>query len=80
MLKPDPRIFGMLLDEAGVAADRAVHVGDDPEADVEGARRAGVEAVWLNRTSARWPDALPAPRHSISTLAELAPLLAAPAD
>jgi putative hydrolase of the HAD superfamily len=55
-------------------------VGDDPEADVEGARRAGVEAVWLNRTSARWPDAIPAPRHSISTLAELAPLLAAPAD
>ena len=79
-LKPDPRIFTMLLDEAGVAADRAVHVGDDPEADVEGARRAGVEAVWLNRTSARWPDAMPAPRHAISSLAELAPLLAAAAS
>jgi putative hydrolase of the HAD superfamily len=54
-------------------------VGDDPEADVEGARRAGVEAVWLNRTGARWPDAMPAPRHAISSLAELAPLLAATA-
>jgi len=54
-------------------------VGDDPEADVEGARRAGVEAVWLNRTGARWPGSIPAPRHAISTLAELAPLLAAPA-
>jgi putative hydrolase of the HAD superfamily len=80
MLKPDPRIFTMLLDAAGVAADRAVHVGDDPDADVEGARRAGVEAVWLNRTGARWPGSIPAPRHAIATLAELAPLLTAAAS
>jgi putative hydrolase of the HAD superfamily len=66
----------MLLDEAGVAADRAVHVGDDPEADVEGARRAGVKAVWLNRSGAYWPDSITAPSHAISTLAELPPLLA----
>ena len=57
VLKPDPRIFRRLLDEAGLDAARVAHVGDDPEADIEGARGAGVLPVWLNRTGAPWPAA-----------------------
>jgi putative hydrolase of the HAD superfamily len=76
-LKPDPRIFTMLLDAAGVPAALAIHVGDDPEADVEGARRAGVRPVWLNRSGSPWPDAFAAPGHVIASLAELVQLLAA---
>jgi putative hydrolase of the HAD superfamily len=72
MLKPDPRIFAMLLDAAGLAPAAALHVGDDPEADVEGARRAGVRPVWLNRDGARWPAALDAPEHVVGSLEELA--------
>jgi putative hydrolase of the HAD superfamily len=71
MMKPDPRIFVLLLTRAGLAAHEAVHVGDDPEADVEGARAAGVVPVWLNRDDSRWPRASEAPALTISGLAEL---------
>ncbi len=31
-----------------------MHVGDDPEFDVRGARRAGLQAAWLNRAGVPW--------------------------
>lgn len=43
--KPDPRIFAAALTAADVAPARAVMVGDDFEADVLGARAAGMRAV-----------------------------------
>lgn len=54
--KPDRRIFEMALARMGVAADRAIHVGDDFEADVLGARGAGVAAVHLARDGAHPSD------------------------
>jgi putative hydrolase of the HAD superfamily len=48
MEKPDPRIFALALDTLGVAASRAVHVGDTVYADVEGARAAGVRPLHLD--------------------------------
>jgi putative hydrolase of the HAD superfamily len=42
--KPDVRIFRAALQAVGVAADRAVHVGDSIWFDVEGALAAGVRA------------------------------------
>jgi len=71
MMKPDPRIFAMLLDRAGLAAHEAVHVGDDPEADVDGARAAGVVPVWLNREAAEWTRPSPPPPLTIGGLHEL---------
>lgn len=71
MMKPDPRIFQILLEGAGLATDEVVHVGDDPDADVEGARRAGVLPVWLNRDGATWPLESPAPEITIATLGHL---------
>jgi putative hydrolase of the HAD superfamily len=44
--KPDPEIFRRALTRCGVAADEAMFVGDHPVADVEGAHRAGLTAVW----------------------------------
>jgi putative hydrolase of the HAD superfamily len=75
MLKPDPRIFELLLGRAGLEPATALHVGDDVQADVEGARRAGVTPVWVNRAGADWP--LPeSPRPlTVRTLVELADLL-----
>ncbi len=75
MLKPDPRIFAMLLAASGVREAQALHVGDDPEADVEGARRAGIRPVWVNRRGRQWPDELPPPEHAVGSLAELVTLL-----
>ncbi len=70
--KPDARIFAALIDMAGVSAGEIMHVGDDPVADVVGARQAGMQSVWLNRGGAReWPAALAAPLRTISTLAEI---------
>ncbi|WP_308622030.1 HAD hydrolase-like protein [Massilia sp. Se16.2.3] len=37
----------------GVAPGEAVYVGDDLLLDVEGAGRAGMRAVWMNRTASR---------------------------
>lgn len=44
--KPDGQIFEAALDELGVAASKAVHVGDDQKADKEGANGVGI-ACWL---------------------------------
>ena len=76
MLKPDPRIFEILLDRAGLRAEEAAHVGDDADADVEGARRAGVLPIWLNRTGVAWPLTSPAPSLVVGGLDELPDMLA----
>jgi len=76
MLKPDPRIFELLLGRAGLAPAQALHVGDDAEADVAGARRAGVTPVWVNRRGADWPAPASQPPLMVRTLTELADLLA----
>jgi putative hydrolase of the HAD superfamily len=47
--KPDPAIFRPALELAGCAPDEAVHVGDTPEEDVEGARAAGIRPLLIDR-------------------------------
>jgi len=47
--KPDPRIFLEACRLLDVAPQDAVHVGDDLLLDVQGAQRAGLRAVWMNR-------------------------------
>ena len=43
--KPDPRVFVLGLEAAGVAPDEACYIGDSYFVDVIGARRAGLDAV-----------------------------------
>ena len=47
--KPDPAIFTRALELAGCDAGEAVHVGDSPAEDVEGARAAGIRPLLLER-------------------------------
>lgn len=47
--KPDPGIYRHALGLLGVPAARAVHVGDDPVLDGEGARAAGLRAILVDR-------------------------------
>jgi putative hydrolase of the HAD superfamily len=70
--KPDARIFAQLVCAAGVEARRVLHVGDDPLADVAGARSAGLQSAWLNRDGRIWPAELAPPSLIVSTLVELA--------
>jgi putative hydrolase of the HAD superfamily len=48
--KPDPSIFLAACAALNVAPRDAVYVGDDILLDVQGAQRAGLRAVWLNRS------------------------------
>ena len=73
--KPDPGIFRMALDRAGVRPEEAIHVGDLLEEDVEGARRAGVRPVLIDRKKRITAGAKPADVRVVSSLAELAALL-----
>jgi putative hydrolase of the HAD superfamily len=58
--KPDASIFRAACHELGVAPHEAVYVGDDPVLDVEGAQKAGLQAVWMNRQELEPVRALPA--------------------
>jgi len=50
--KPEPELFRRALERAGVAAAEALHVGDQIEKDVAGARAAGITPVLLDRERA----------------------------
>ncbi len=47
--KPDPAIFKEALARFGVAASKAWHIGDNPVADVDGARGVGIHPVLVDR-------------------------------
>ncbi|MBA3387392.1 MAG: HAD-IA family hydrolase, partial [Chthoniobacterales bacterium] len=47
--KPDSFIFKRALDLAGVDATQALHVGDDPVHDWQGAAAAGLQVFELKR-------------------------------
>lgn len=68
--KPAGELFAAALALAGAAAGEAIHVGDSFTEDVEGARAAGIEAVWLRRDADAGAAAaeLPAGVRVIATL------------
>ena len=47
--KPDPRIFELAMSRAGVAPERCVYVGDNPEFDVAPALAVGMFPVLIDR-------------------------------
>lgn len=48
--KPDPEIFHIALRRAGSKPEESIHVGDLYEADVVGARNAGLEGILIDRS------------------------------
>lgn len=46
--KPDPAMFEAALAHARVPASAAVHVGDQPVDDIQGARDVGMHTIWVN--------------------------------
>lgn len=47
--KPDPALFRIVSERVGLAPASIVHVGDNPVDDLEGARSAGWQALFLDR-------------------------------
>jgi REG-2-like HAD superfamily hydrolase len=67
--KPDPRLFHLTLERLGVQPSRALHVGDNPVDDVQGARAAGMASVWLDRArTEREGDVIPSLHHLVEVL------------
>jgi putative hydrolase of the HAD superfamily len=75
--KPAREIFEVAIERSGYSAIEILHVGDHPETDIDGAREAGMQTAWMNRTSAEWPEHLPQPDVVVTTVADLRRLLEA---
>lgn len=69
--KPAPEIFRHACTLAGALPQHVLHVGDDPELDVLGARNAGLNTAWVNRDGAAWSHD-GAPDVTVADLVELA--------
>jgi putative hydrolase of the HAD superfamily len=69
--KPDPAIYSLALERAGVQPQRAVHVGDSMSMDVEPAASVGMCTVLLDRLGRHRTTSVP----RIESLQELPPLL-----
>lgn len=70
--KPDPRAFVAVARKVGIPVEGWLYVGDDPHADVSGARSAGMATAWIHRREKRWPEELPRADFEFTDLGELA--------
>jgi HAD superfamily hydrolase (TIGR01549 family) len=67
--KPNPRIFELAIERAGVKREAVVHVGDFYEIDVVGAHAAGIRAVLIDPAGLHVGKSCPR-LESLRTLAE----------
>lgn len=47
-MKPDPLMFQQMLQYTGLRPEQVIHVGDNPEHDIEGAHAVGIWTIWVN--------------------------------
>jgi putative hydrolase of the HAD superfamily len=73
--KPSPDIFHLALSSLQTSPATAVYVGDNPEADVQGAMNAGLQSIWFAKAEP-WRTELPPPQHQISQIPQLLEILA----
>jgi len=74
--KPDPAVFQLLQQKTGVEAGSILHVGDHPCDDIEGANRAGIRSVWLDRQQIGWSSTVVEPDYIAENLYQLLEILA----
>jgi putative hydrolase of the HAD superfamily len=70
MRKPQPEIFQEAMNQLGVAPENSFFVGDNPEADIEGAKNAKMRTIW--KRNSHWF----APKDADATIDELSEILA----
>ena len=75
--KPDPAMFEEALKKLNVEPHECLHIGDDIEHDIMGAKHSGMRAVWFN-TRAVIPEGDVPADHTITTLEELISILKLP--
>ena len=73
--KPHPRAFQLIRDALDVPAEACLFVGDSQFDDVQGAQRAGMKTVWVNRQGAQPAPDLSVPDYQVRDLTELLDIL-----
>ena len=69
--KPDPTIFRDAQERTGIGApEQIMFVGDNPEADVDGAKRFSMKAAWIRR-GRLFPAGLMQPDHIVDHVLEV---------
>ena len=64
--KPGIELFELALRSAGLMPEEVIHIGDSVSSDVQGAAKAGIRSLWLNRFGKSVPEGV----ESISKLPE----------
>ncbi len=69
--KPAPKIFHLALEKHAVDPEEALHIGDSLRDDVEGAKKAGIHSILLDRDGIQHGEGV----RTIKSLEEVFPLL-----
>ena len=73
--KPDPRIFQDALEATGLTTPgQVMFVGDNPVADIDGAKRFGMQTAWIRR-GRQYPAALEPPDYIVDHVMEVRRIL-----
>jgi putative hydrolase of the HAD superfamily len=71
--KPHPQAFKFALEKIGAHVDECLMIGDNPEADIEGANNFGMDTIYFNRNG-HFSKEVKA-THQIHHLLEILPIL-----
>lgn len=69
--KPDERIFRASAENLGVELNEMMYIGDHPEFDVDGSRRAGCTPVWVKTTGTWIFPEIEKPELQVETVKEI---------
>ena len=73
--KPAADMFLAALECAGVAPYEALHIGDHPIDDIQGAQAVGMKTLWVNFAGSPWPLTTSKPDFTVAALPEILSLL-----
>lgn len=72
--KPHPRMYAVAQEKLTLPHERILHVASS-QMDVRGATKAGYVVCWINRLNEPRTQDTPPPRHEISTLDQVLPIV-----
>lgn len=71
LLKPDPRIFHLTLDNLNSTKTQSLYVGNSIEYDIIGAMNAGIPVIWRDNGETELTNEEPDPDYIIDNLADI---------
>ena len=74
-IKPHRKIFEYALGQAKVSKEETIFIGDDFEADIIGAKKAGIKTIWLKKQASASNNALEFADYIVTDLNEIADIV-----